>query len=102
PVGGNLKNFAGKVDCVLQLRLADLGAVRTTERSISESFKRPSGTLGARTGRKIWIGRTQVRFQVSRHICSILSDSSPPVGERWPTAGITPVRKKSQAGKRDT
>ena len=48
-VGRNLEDFAGQLDRLLELGLADLGAVRAAERGIVERLKRPAGTLGAGT-----------------------------------------------------
>jgi hypothetical protein len=47
-VGGNLQNVAGQRDRLLELGLADLGAVRAAERRVNKRIERPAGTL--RTG----------------------------------------------------
>ena len=48
-VGRHLQQFAGQVDGLLELGLAELGAVRAAERGIVERLERPAGTLGAGT-----------------------------------------------------
>ena len=67
-VSGNLENFAGKVDGQLQLFLADLGAVRTTERGIGKRIERPTGTLRAGARRKMRVCRTRGRGDHISHI----------------------------------
>ena len=58
-VSGNFENLAGKVDGQFQLFLANLGAVRTTERGIGKRIERPTGALRARARRKVSIRRTR-------------------------------------------
>ncbi len=37
-IGGNIENFTGEIDGLLQLGFANLGAMRATERCIGESI----------------------------------------------------------------
>ena len=56
-VGGNAEHFARQVDRVLELGLAELGAMRAAERRVLEGFGGPAGPLGAGAGRKTRVMR---------------------------------------------
>ena len=71
----HVQNFTGKVDGLLQLGLADLGAVRPAERGIGKRFKRPTGALRARARRKMGVLRTHVRLCGSLSCSLSFSDS---------------------------
>ncbi len=48
-VGRNLKHLAGQLDRLLELGLADLGAMRAAERGVVQRLERPAGTFCAGT-----------------------------------------------------
>ena len=52
-IGGNFQHLAGEIDGALELRLADLGAVRASENRVGEGLQAPAGALGAGAGRKV-------------------------------------------------
>ena len=51
-IGGNAEHFAGEVDREFELGFADLRAMRTAERRVTESCGGPAGALCAWAGRK--------------------------------------------------
>ncbi len=71
----HFQNFAGKIDGLLQLRLADLRAVRAAEGRIGKRIERPTGALRAGARRKMGILRTHVRLCGLRHVLSFQIDS---------------------------
>ena len=95
-VGRHLQDLAGQVDRLLELGLADLGAMRAPERRIAQRLERPAGSLGAGTGRKIGIGRPNAGM-AGLVIVSTLSDRCPSVGRGVPPSLLVKVRKQSNS-----
>ena len=56
-VVGNLQHLTSAGDCLDDARLAQLGAMRTTEHGVAEIFGGPSGTFSAGAGRKFGSSR---------------------------------------------
>ena len=85
-VGRDLQHFAGEIDGALELRLADLGAVRTAESGVGEGLQVPAGALGAGAGGEVRSDRPHAGLRIG-HV-STLSDRRPSLGRGVPLAGI--------------
>jgi hypothetical protein len=92
--GGNAEDFAGQIDGALELRLADLGTVRTGKGCVCEGLEAPAGALGAGAGREMRYCRPHAGL--SRGHMPILPDRKPLVGERCPTGGDMPIGRRGQ------
>ena len=65
-VGRNAEHFAGEVDRELELGFADLCAMRTAERRVTQNCRGPAGALGAWAGREAGVCGPNAR-RVGRH-----------------------------------
>ncbi len=93
----HFQNFAGEIDRLLQLGLADFRAVRTAKGRIGKSFERPTRTFRAGARRKMSVLRTHVRLCGICHIAT-LPDRWLLVGEECPAAVFMGEAGHSQAG----
>ena len=93
-IGRHFQHLAGQVDGALELRLADLGAVRASENRVGEGLQAPAGALGAGAGREVRDGRPHAG-RIAHD--SILPDRSPSLGRGVPP---TEIRKRAPRVKR--
>ena len=97
-VGGNLQHLAGQVDRLFELRLADLCAMRTAERSIRSAPPATSRDVSRRDLRRNWGLPDEVRAWRASSSWSILPDSGPSLGRGGPRTAIfarlTGVKRK--------
>ena len=63
-IGGDLQHLAREIDGALELRLADLGAVRAAESCVGEGLQAPAGALGAGAGGEVRDGRPHAGLRI--------------------------------------